>query len=266
MSEQDDKPPTSESSDSSTDNATKQEDEAPPPAEPTEEEGGEEVSQQNEQEEQNQQGEQESNDEETAPPLPEGTEVDEQAGEEVPEVAEAANVDTEDVDTSAAEGADTQGTDTDTAGEGGEHPFSPDLERHVFEGEFNAHGNPVGYHHREGGVDEGDFKVDDATKSPVDQHGVYEADWTGTAPDGTEATKNSSFFPDSYSKEDVRDAVREAFDNRTSPSPSNPRLWEGTTSDGMTIQGYVGPGTTVADATEDDIRTAFPVWQGRFLL
>lgn len=255
MSEQDssDKPPTTESNDSNTDDANEQEAEAPELVEPTEENDeqvdGEQVDDDPELAEQNKRTEQEPDNGETAPPLTEGTE------EEPLE------------DDAGTEGVDEEGADEDgEAGEGDEQPFPPDLERHVFEGEFNPNGNPVGYHHREGGVDQGDFTVDEDTKTETDRHGVYEAEWTGTAPDGTEAGKNSSFFPDSYSQEDVRDSVREAFDNRTAPSSSNPRLWEGTTSDGMRIQGYVGPGKTVADATEDDIKTAFPVWEGRFLL
>lgn len=162
----------------------------------------------------------------------------------------------------AEQGASETGTNTASGAEAADRPLPTNLERHIFEGEINRDGRPVGYHHREGGVDRGNFQVNHSSVTPADRHGVYEATWTATLPNGTEVPKSSSFFPDTWDASDVRKAIREAFDNRIE---SAPRQWQGTTSEGLTIEGYVR-GASVADATPDDISTAYPFWEGRWLI
>lgn len=281
MSDQDDAPPSGETNSSGRDAATEQEDEAPSLDEPDEEghdEDGEQVNDGERGEQGTEGGEQAPEDEETAPLL---TEADDSDGEEATEDtdsesgSEAASEsaaegggegEADEADPSAGEATEDEAEDAaegaqDEQAERGEQPFPPDLERHVFEGELRPSGRAVGYHHREGGEDHGDAKVVESSKTAPDEHGVYEANWTTTRPDGSTAEKKSSFFPDSYSQADVRNATREAFDNRSATSVNG--QWEGVTSDGMTIQGYVRPGVSVDDAAEDDISTAYPIWQGR---
>lgn len=271
MSDEDgDKPPQTETASSGGDAAVKQEDQAPPVTDPQEGAvtGAVEPAQTKETA-QSKPGEVADGD--TAPTLTEPN----------AETALGAKAQTAETQTPETQADETQANETTADGtvpqageapaEGGEQrPLPPELEQHVFDGEIKTDRDgdyyASGYHHREGGVDQGDFTVDESAVTPTDSHGVYEAEFSGTAPDGTEISKTSSFFPDSYSRDDVRGAVREAFDNRAESSSTNPRQWEGVAGDGMTIQGYVRPGTTVADATEDDIKTAYPVWEGRFLL
>ncbi len=109
-----------------------------------------------------------------------------------------------------------------------------------------------GYHHREGGVDSGEAKL--ISKGRTDGDKVYTGSWNQ---DGPYEDKYSTFFPDGYSKDDVRGAIREAFDNRS--ATEKPDQWVGTTSRGLTIRGYVSKGTSLDDATEDDITTAHPI-------
>lgn len=260
MSEQNDAPPPTESKDSGGDEAVEQEEQAPEPTEPVE--GGEETAETQEVAETD---DGESADEETAPELTEPEEADEPEepeGAEEEETAEtlsteeSASETSEDAeDTDASEDEAAQSEDEEMQSEGGEQqPLSPDLERHVFEGEVKDNGRLVGYHHREGGEDQGDAKIVEGTKGAPDEDGVYEAKWTT---DDSSREKYSTFFPDSYSQDDVRGAVREAWDNQTPTGVDG--QWRGVTSDGITVEGYVKPGKSVADSTEDDITTAYPL-------
>lgn len=141
-----------------------------------------------------------------------------------------------------------------------EQPLPAELEKHAFSGEINARNGAGGYHHREGGVDSGNSKIIESTKTPPDAHGVYQARFTMTRPDGTTTNpKFSTFFPDSYTKSDVRASVREAFENRTEGAESD--QWVGTSNAGIKIAGFLKNGASSADATESDIATFYPIDQ-----
>jgi hypothetical protein len=109
--------------------------------------------------------------------------------------------------------------------------LSPRLKQHVFEGQFKTKGD-VGYHHREGGVDRGAFRVVRVLDGP-DRHGVYVAQVTRCG----EQVKRSTFFPDSWSRHDVLHAIRRAFADRHEYNPAS-RKWTGEYN-GMHIRGYV---------------------------
>lgn len=86
--------------------------------------------------------------------------------------------------------------------------LSPRLDQHLFEGHYRPSKQAsTGYHHREGGVDRGMLRATNIIDGP-DSHGVYVAEVRDPR---TDKTKTSTFFPDSWSRAEVRYAVREAF-------------------------------------------------------
>jgi len=117
---------------------------------------------------------------------------------------------------------------------------------HVFDGEINRKGKPVGYHSRPGGQDAPNARIKSIKDRP-NSVGVYTANieirdgnqWLG---------KFSSFFPDNMSREDVVDAILNAYNNSNN---KNAQPWRGPSGLGFTIQGYT---------TSRGINTAFPVF------
>lgn len=118
---------------------------------------------------------------------------------------------------------------------------------HIFEGEINRSGKPVGYHSRPGGRDPANARIVSIRDNP-NQYGVYTANievrdgnqWKG---------KFSSFFPDSLSRDEVIDAVLNAYRNSSDKSA---QPFEGPSGLGFSIQGYT--------SSRGGINTAFPVF------
>lgn len=118
---------------------------------------------------------------------------------------------------------------------------------HVFEGEINRKGKPVGYHSRPNGQDPVNARVA-SVKSGPNRAGVYTANieirdkqqWL---------SKFSSFFPDSMSQDDVIAAILHAYNNSSNPDK---QPWSGPSGLGFDIQGYT--------LSKGDINTAFPVF------
>ena len=127
---------------------------------------------------------------------------------------------------------------------------SPEINlHHIFEGEINRKGKPVGYHSRPGGVDPDSAKIVRIKDKP-NSAGIYTA--TIAIRDGNQwKEKFSSFFPDSMSAEDVTAAVLNAY--RKSANPKK-QPWEGPSGYGFTIQGYT--------TSRGGINTAFPLYRG----
>ena len=118
---------------------------------------------------------------------------------------------------------------------------------HVFEGEINRSGKPVGFHSRPGGTDPANARVTSIRDNP-NKAGVYTA--TIEIRDGDQwKSKFSSFFPDSMEREDVIDAVLNAY---AKSSDQNAQPFEGPSGKGFTIQGYT--------SGRGGINTAFPVF------
>ena len=119
--------------------------------------------------------------------------------------------------------------------------------RHVFEGEINRKGKPVGYHSRPGGRDAANARIK-SVKAKPNRAGVYTANieirdgnqWKG---------KFSSFFPDSMSEDDVVDAILNAYNKSKDP---NKQPWSGPSGHGFQIQGYT--------TSRGGINTAFPIY------
>lgn len=119
---------------------------------------------------------------------------------------------------------------------------------HVFEGEINRKGKPVGYHSRPGGIDPPTARVVRIRDKP-NKAGVYTA--TIEVRDGSRwLEKFSSFFPDNMSADEVTAAVLKAYNNSRD---KNKQPWRGASGLGFDIQGYT--------LSKGDINTAFPVFQ-----
>jgi len=85
---------------------------------------------------------------------------------------------------------------------------------HVFQGEINGSGKPVGFHSRPGGRDPATARVVRVKDGP-NRAGVYTA--SIEIRDGSQwKEKFSSFFPDNMSIDQVNEAILAAYENRTS--------------------------------------------------
>ncbi len=118
---------------------------------------------------------------------------------------------------------------------------------HVFEGEINRSGKPVGYHSRPGGRDPANARVSNIRDS-ANRLGVYTAT-IEIRDGGTWKSKFSSFFPDDMSRDDVIEAVLNAYNNSSNPSA---QPFEGPSGHGFRIQGYT--------SNRGGINTAFPIY------
>jgi hypothetical protein len=134
---------------------------------------------------------------------------------------------------------------------------------HVFDGNRNPDGSRYpysGYHHRPDGVDRSPLglRVTEILTGP-NADGVYEAFFSGPLAEGHSQDKKSSFFPDSWSRDEVKRAILAAFHTRTHPDKREPRKWEGTYR-GVRIKGYVAPRhPTPHVARIYDVVTAYPI-------
>lgn len=118
---------------------------------------------------------------------------------------------------------------------------------HVFDGEINRRGKPVGFHARPGGRDPAGARVVDIRSSP-NRAGVYTATVEIRDGDGWRQ-KFSSFFPDHMSRQQVLDAVLHAYRNSDNPRA---QPWSGPSGHQFRIEGYT--------LSKGDINTAFPVY------
>jgi len=125
---------------------------------------------------------------------------------------------------------------------------SPNINQwHIFDGEINRSGKPVGFHSRPGGRDPSIARIKSIRDKP-NRAGVYTANieirdgnqWKG---------KFSSFFPDSMSREEVLTAILNAYDNSDNPKA---QPFEGPSGLGFRIQGYT--------SSRGGINTAFPIY------
>jgi len=119
---------------------------------------------------------------------------------------------------------------------------------HVFEGEINRKGKPVGFHSRPGGVDPSTARLVRIRDKP-NKAGVYTA--MIEIRDGSRwLEKFSSFFPDSMSSAEVTDAVMTAYRNS---KDKKRQPWRGASGLGFDIEGYT--------LSKGDINTAYPIFR-----
>lgn len=118
---------------------------------------------------------------------------------------------------------------------------------HIFDGEINRSGKPVGFHSRPFGKDPKNARVVSIRDKP-NKAGVYTA--TIEIRDGNQwKEKFSSFFPDVLSHQQVVQAVLHAYQN--SPDPQA-QPFEGPSGLGFSIQGYT--------SSRGGINTAYPLF------
>lgn len=117
---------------------------------------------------------------------------------------------------------------------------------HIFEGEINKRGKPVGFHSRPGGRDPQGARLVRIVERP-NRSGVYTAEveirsgseWLG---------KRSTFYPDRLDRAAVIQAVLHAFAERTTGGSER---FRGPSGRGFTIEGYYQDGR---------INTAYPLY------
>lgn len=125
-------------------------------------------------------------------------------------------------------------------------------ETHVFEGEINRRGRPVGFHSRPGGRNPRGARVVQVVSRP-NREGVYEARVEIRDPEsGRWLGKRSTMFPDAMSREEVVRAILHAYRQRTTGKAERFRGPSGPSGNGFTIEGYLVRG---------DINTAYPIYR-----
>lgn len=125
-------------------------------------------------------------------------------------------------------------------------------ETHVFEGEVNRRGKPVGFHSRPGGRDPRGARVVRVVEGP-NRAGVYVAMVEIRDPDGGRwLGKRSTLFPDDWTRGEVLAAIVNAWEHRTTGSSEH---FRGPSGRGFTIEGYL-----LSDGT-GRINTAYPIFQ-----
>ena len=120
---------------------------------------------------------------------------------------------------------------------------------HIFDGTINGKGKATGYHYTM--VTDSKGRIIDGTRSNVDENGVF----TGKVEvSGVKKNGFSSFFPESWTPQQVVDAINIAYDDAIS-NPSNPKgsLWIGYCDD-LEIDMYLN--------SDKKITSAFPIYEG----
>jgi hypothetical protein len=122
----------------------------------------------------------------------------------------------------------------------------PVNETHIFAGQINKRGKPVGFHARPGGRNPANARVVRITDGP-NRAGVYTAD-VEIRDGGRWLEKGSTFYPDAMSRQEVVAAILHAFHERTGGGEK----FRGPSGRGFTIEGYFQNGR---------INTAYPIFQ-----
>lgn len=120
---------------------------------------------------------------------------------------------------------------------------------HIFEGEINRKGRPVGFHSRPGGKNPAGARVVRVLDRP-NRLGVYTAEVEIRTPDGRWLEKRSTFYPDRMSRDEVVTAILNAYRRRSTGSSEK---FRGPSGLGFTIEGYYQNGR---------INTAYPIFGG----
>ncbi len=127
--------------------------------------------------------------------------------------------------------------------------FAKNTLKHIFDGTINSKGNATGYHYTM--VEDSKGSIIDGTRSKEDKNGVF----TGKVKVGDVKKKGfSSFYPESWTPQQVVDAINTAYDYAVNDS-SNPKgsLWIGYAGD-LEIDMYLD--------NNKKITTAYPVYEG----
>ena len=120
---------------------------------------------------------------------------------------------------------------------------------HIFEGEINRHGKPVGFHVAPKEPMGANARIKKILSKP-NKAGVYTAIVEiYDARENRWKEKFSSFFPDDFSRQQIIDSILFAIANNRLPSGAR---WRGPSGHGFLIEGYrFGDG---------DVNTAYPLY------
>ena len=127
--------------------------------------------------------------------------------------------------------------------------FAKNTLEHIFDGTINSKGKATGYHYSM--VTDSKGKIIDGTRSKTDGSGVF----TGKVEvSGVKKNGFSSFYPESWTPQQVVDAINAAYDDALK-NPDNPQgeLWIGYSGD-LEIDMYMNK--------SKQITTAYPVYEG----
>ena len=119
---------------------------------------------------------------------------------------------------------------------------------HIFEGEINRKGRPVGFHARPAGRNPSRARLVRVLDGP-NRQGVYTAEVEIRAQDGRWLEKRSTFYPDRLNRQDVLRAILNAYRQRTTGSSEK---FRGPSGLGFTIEGWYQNGR---------INTAYPIFR-----
>lgn len=120
---------------------------------------------------------------------------------------------------------------------------------HIFCGEINSRGKPVGYHARFQGKDPDTARVT-RILDPANDAGVYTAR-IEVRDNGSWKEKFSSFFPDRLDQGEVVRLILSAYEES-----GGGQRWEGVSGAGFRVQGY-----EIEVEGETRINTAYPLYQ-----
>jgi hypothetical protein len=118
---------------------------------------------------------------------------------------------------------------------------------HIFEGEINRKGRPVGFHARPGGRNPSGARLVRVLDRP-NRQGIYTAEVEIRTQDGRWLKKRSTFYPDRMSRDEVVAAVLNAYRRR---STGRSEQFRGPSGSGFTIEGWHQNGR---------INTAYPIF------
>lgn len=127
----------------------------------------------------------------------------------------------------------------------------PKASKHLFTGELSKEGEAKGWHYEPTGEAQRGTYVLEPTRSPVDQHGVYEAN---VMIEGVKKKARSSFFPAHWTTEEVEKAIEEAYQDRSPLAKGPKHIFRGQCAKGVTIQMELDGRGTIA--------TAYPLREG----
>lgn len=116
---------------------------------------------------------------------------------------------------------------------------------HIFEGEINKRGKPVGFHSRPDGRDPGNARVTRIMDRP-NRAGVYTAE-VEIRSGSRWLPKRSTFYPDRLDRQAVIQAILNAYRN----SRGGGEKFRGPSGQGFTIEGYFQNGR---------INSAYPIY------
>lgn len=127
--------------------------------------------------------------------------------------------------------------------------FADNAIEHIFDGTINSKGKATGYHYDN--IDGSKGSIIAGTVSKPDKNGVYTAK---VEVSGVKKNGFSSFYPDSWSPQQVVDAINEAYEDALSDkSNKQGDLWIGYAGD-LEIDMYLN--------NKKLITTAYPIYQG----